>query len=77
MKSIVFKGDNLPEDTPVSKIVEILKTDVEKKTVYGIVYSPEETDSQGDISSESEIEKAAHSFMKYRRSGKIDKNHNM
>jgi len=77
MKKIVFKGDNLPEDPPISKIVEILKTDVEKKMVYGIVYSPEETDSQGDISSESEIEKAAHGFMKYRRSGKIDKNHNM
>ncbi len=77
MKKIVFKSDNLPEDPPISKIVEILKTDVDKKMVYGIVYSPEETDSQGDITSESEIEKAAHGFMKYRRSGKIDKDHDM
>jgi hypothetical protein len=77
MKKIVFKSDNLPEDPPISKIVEILKTDVDKKMVYGIVYSPEETDSQGDVASESEIEKAAHGFMKYRRSGKIDKMHNM
>lgn len=77
MKKVVFKSDNLPEDPPISKIVEILKTDIDKKMVYGIVYSPEETDSQGDIAAESEIEKAAHGFMKYRRSGKIDKNHNM
>ncbi|MCK4822626.1 hypothetical protein KA005_43080 [bacterium] len=77
MKKIVFKSDNLPEDPPISKIVEILKTDVDKKMVYGIVYSPEETDSQGDIASAEEIEKAAYGFMKYRRSGKIDKMHNM
>jgi len=77
MKKIVFKSDSLPEAPPISKIVEILKTDVDKKMVYGIVYSPEETDSQGDVASESEIEKAAHGFMKYRRSGKIDKMHNM
>lgn len=77
MKKVVFKSDNLPEDPPISKTVEILKTDVDKKMVYGIVYSPEETDSQGDVASEGEIEKAAHGFMKYRRSGKIDKMHNM
>ena len=75
-KKIVFKSDNLPEDPPIFKTIEILKFDAEKQMVYGIVYSPEETDSQGDIASESEIEKAAYGFMKYRRSGQIDKMHN-
>ena len=76
MKRIVYKSANLPEDPDIIKDVEILKTDLEKRMVFGIVYSPEEADSQGDIADAKEIEKAAHAFMKYRRLDKIDKNHN-
>ena len=76
MKRIILKSDDLPDHTSLSKTVEILKTDIKKHMVFGIVYSPEETDSQGDITSPEEIEKSAHGFMKNRRIGKIDKNHN-
>jgi len=76
MKRIILKSDDLPETPSFVKSVEILKTDIEKRMVFGIVYSPEETDSQGDIATLEEIEKAAHAFMKNRRIGKVDKNHN-
>ena len=75
MKRIILKSDDLPDNPSIVKSVEILKTDIEKRMVFGIVYSPEETDSQGDVATAEEIEKAAHAFMKNRRIGKIDKNH--
>lgn len=75
LKEILFKSDASPDDPPFIKIVEILKTDEEKHMVYGIVYSPEETDSQGDITDAQEIEKAAHSFLKYRRTNNVDEQH--
>lgn len=41
----------------------VVKADDEKRLVYGVVYVPNEPDSQGDITTEEEIEKAAHSFL--------------
>jgi hypothetical protein len=75
LKEILYKSDNFPDNPQVTKTVEILKTDEEKRMVYGIVYSPEETDSQGDITDAKEIEKAALAFMKYRRTNNVDKQH--
>jgi len=40
-----------------------IKADTMKQIVYGIVYSPDEVDSQGDEASAEEIEKAAHQFL--------------
>lgn len=42
---------------------QIIKADAEKRLVYGVVYAPEEVDSQGDYATAKEIEKAAHSFL--------------
>lgn len=41
----------------------IVKVDNEKRIVYGIVLEPETVDSQGDVISSDEIERAAHQFM--------------
>jgi hypothetical protein len=75
LKEIIYKSENFPDNPPLSKFVEILKTDEEKRMVYGIVYSPEETDTQGDITDAKEIEKAALAFMKYRRTNNVDQQH--
>lgn len=46
------------------KAVPLLKADVkDQQIVYGIVYSPDEEDLQGDTASADEIRKAAFSFM--------------
>lgn len=79
--SLVKKGANQKEiifksATAFSKSIELKKIDEEKRMVYGIIYSPEETDSQGQYSTSEEIEKAAEQFMKSGKTQMIDKNHN-
>lgn len=69
-KEIIFKAGNA-----FTKSIEIKKIDDEKRMVYGIVYSPDEVDSQGQYSTAAEIEKAAEIFMKAGRTKMIDKNH--
>lgn len=51
----------------------IIKADDEKQIVYGIVFEPEEEDTDGDVVSADEIEKAAHRFL--RESRVIGKEH--
>lgn len=71
-KFFLLKSDKEPN---FEKEVRILtKGDDPKKLVYGIVYAPDEVDSQGDFMSIDEIEKAAHSFMKNFQ--QIDEQHN-
>jgi hypothetical protein len=53
----------------------VLKTDDERRMVYGIVYAPDRVDSQGDFADRFEIERAAHWFIKAHRSAQVDKNH--
>lgn len=43
--------------------VGILKSEDEKRLVYGIVLEPDRVDAHGDVVVSSEIEKAAHGFM--------------
>lgn len=73
-KTIIWKsGDG---DPPRSWQVEIAKTDEDKRLVFGIVYSPGEVDSQGDMTDAAEIEKAAYDFLKASRTGDgVDKDH--
>ena len=75
LKQILFKSKDSPEIPTYSTQIKILKTDPAKRMVYGIVYSPEETDSQGDIASAEEIEKASQVFMKNGRTNQVDKQH--
>ncbi len=74
-KHIIWKSENPPEDAPYSKTVGILKTDEEKRMVYGIVYAPDEVDSQGDVATAEVIEKMAYDFMRNARTTQVDKQH--
>ncbi|MFV0481856.1 MAG: XkdF-like putative serine protease domain-containing protein [Campylobacteraceae bacterium] len=72
-KTIIYKSNDA---TPTyKKVVDIKKFDEEKGIVYGIVYEPEKLDSQGDMASADEIQKAAYRFMKQRNTPNVDKNH--
>lgn len=53
----------------------VLKTDEERRMVYGIVYAPDRVDSQGDFADRFEIERAAHQFLKAQRTAQVDANH--
>ncbi|SDP77019.1 XkdF-like putative serine protease domain-containing protein [Desulforhopalus singaporensis] len=72
-KSVIWKSAE--RDPREEREIQIAKTDEEKRLVYGIVYSPDEVDTQGDHTNAGEIEKAAHDFMKAARVGNIDKDH--
>ncbi|SDP78144.1 XkdF-like putative serine protease domain-containing protein [Desulforhopalus singaporensis] len=72
-KSVIWKSAE--GDPRQEREIQIAKTDEEKRLVYGIVYSPDEVDTQGDHTNAGEIEKAAHDFMKAARVGNIDKDH--
>lgn len=47
----------------IEKQVAILKANEDEHIVCGVVYAPDEIDSQGDMASAKEICKAAHGFM--------------
>lgn len=71
-KTIIYKSDE--EQTPTwQKEIQIQKA--KEGVVYGIVYSPDETDTQGDKTTKEEIKKAAYNFLKQKRVDAIDKNH--
>jgi hypothetical protein len=67
-KSLILKDKN-------SQIFEILKTDDEKRRAYGIVYAPNEVDSQGDYADASAIWDAQAEFMKNLKNQQVDENH--
>ena len=54
---------------------ELVKSDDELKIAYGIVYSPDKEDLQGDTATAATIRKAAQIFMKEGRHQNIDTNH--
>jgi hypothetical protein len=60
-----IEANKSEEDWSVS--VEFYKEDLDKQLVFGIVMEPEVIDSQGDFSTEEEIEKAAHGFLRKSR----------
>lgn len=56
----------------------IKKSDELKKKIYGIVYTPNKEDSQGDYATAETIEKASDSFMiQLNGTNKIDTEHNL
>lgn len=72
-KSVIWKSADKEPDN--QREIPIKKTDEEKQLVYGIVYSPDEVDTDGDYTTSAEIEKSAHDFMKSARVGNVDKDH--
>lgn len=71
-KTIIYKEKQEQSICQVS----IQKLDEDKHLVYGIVYSPEEVDSQGDFAQESVIQEMAYNFMKNCRLNNVDLQHN-
>lgn len=72
-RTILFKSKD--EEPKHEVIVQLVKQDSKKGIVYGIVYEPDKVDTQGDIASAEEIEKAAYAFMKARNTLNVDKQH--
>ena len=62
-KIIIFKSVQNSGGLQYQKQVEIKKVDEEQHMVYGIVYSPDEVDLQGDIASAEVIKDMAYSFI--------------
>ena len=73
-KTFFLTKSDKPNDNKFEKNIQIFfeKQDP-KKLIYGVVYTPNEIDTQGDYATEDEIEKAAHQFLKDARN--IDKQH--
>ena len=72
-KSIIYKSAKDVE-LNLSKDIKILKSD-EEGVVYGIVYSPNEIDSQGDFADANTIKTAAYKFMKSGFAKNVDLEH--
>lgn len=72
-KSIIYKSSE--KEPEYNKEISFKKSDDEKGVVYGIVYAPEQVDTDGDFTSADEIIKAAYSFMKERNTTNVDKQH--
>jgi hypothetical protein len=72
-RTVILKADT--EDRPDLREVTILKLDAPKKMVFGIVYAPDELDTQGDMAKQDDIELAAHEFMKTLSLHNVDRDH--
>jgi len=72
-KTFIYKS--AVDEGEYKHTVAITKTDEEKGMVYGIVYAPDQVDSQGDFATANEIEKAAYGFMKARNTTNVDVDH--
>jgi hypothetical protein len=57
------KGADTQGRELLERKVPIVKTDEERRLVYGVVYEPSVYDAHDDRMSKEEIEKAAHGFM--------------
>lgn len=73
-KTIIFKSADTTN--PDLKIIPIAKVDEDQHTVYGLVYSPNDEDSQGDIASVEVIKEMAYEFMQKGQTNNVDKQHN-
>ncbi len=73
-KEVIYKNETLQAKLQV----DFTKNDEEQGIVYGIVYAPDEVDTQGDFATQKEIQKAAYRFMKNgNTSWCVDVNHDM
>jgi len=73
-KRLIFKRDVEP-GAVFEKTLPIIKRSEEQKMVFCIVYSPDETDSQGDSAASEVIKEAAYNFMKCARTNNVDRQH--
>ncbi len=74
-KTIIYKSDDPEKGADFNLSIEIKKYDDEKHLVYGIVYAPDEVDTDGDTAAADVIEKAAYRFMKQQLTRNVDRMH--
>lgn len=74
-KQVILKTADDTVKITHTQHVAIQKFDEVQGIVYGIVYAPEQVDSQGDFAKADEIRNAAYKFMKNRYIPQIDKEH--
>ncbi len=75
-RAIVWKNaDRDVTDTLSLSTGRIIKADMDKRLVYGVVYAPDDVDTQGDFAEAAEIEKAAHRFMAKFAQFNVDRDH--
>lgn len=69
-REFIFKSDG-----KLNGVIQIRKVDTEKRLVLGVVYTPNEIDSQGDWADKEAIELCAHDFLKNQLLHNVDSNH--
>lgn len=74
-RTVIWKSKDAPSKPEKEEFLRLLKTDDEKRLLYGVVYAPNDEDSQGDWATEEDIEKAAHAFLSNAFVRNIDKDH--
>ena len=73
-KKLIFKNSS-GCSSAFEKVLQIKKCNEEQRMVFCIVYSPGETDTQGDTASADVIKEAAYNFMRCARTNNVDKQH--
>ena len=74
-KRIIWKSAETKDGEPLEADLKSLKKSEEQHMVYGIVYSPDQVDTQGDFAKADEIKKAAYGFMRECFTSNIDVKH--
>jgi len=71
-----FQTDLSEKFAPVlNRQIQIAKIDEDERIVYGIVYAPDEVDTEGDMATAEVIKEAAYEFMENLKNDQIDKSH--
>lgn len=76
-RQIIWKAAGETDAAERLRHAEVRKVDDEKRMVYGVVYAPDDEDTDGDQATAAEIEKAAHRFMKAARTQNVDQQHDL
>lgn len=74
-RTVLVKSASQSGRVVLEKELRIEKADAARHTVYGVVYAPDETDTEGDTVSAADIQKAAYAFMREGRTGQVDSDH--
>ncbi|MDD4291982.1 MAG: XkdF-like putative serine protease domain-containing protein [Clostridia bacterium] len=73
-KTVIYKSAD-PTKNTYQKTVEIKKFDEEQGLIYGIVYSPDQVDTDGDYTTAEVIKAMAYDFMKEAKTNSVDQQH--
>lgn len=75
MRQFIAKNARDEDEVLIERMILIEKSDEDSRLLYGIVYAPNELDTQGDMATPDEIVAAAYRFMKNGPVGAVDAFH--